>query len=586
MAGDDRIFEGDRWWKRFKAAFNSRQGIDYYEMMRRLSRAYVWPRRRWPTQVDEVYVDGALGVDDYSADGRGTTAALPYATIEAALREAIPGRRLTIWCAAGSEYAYSDADTSARCNIYLRAQEPEDDADGVVTGTTIEVTPGAYNVQSVYEVAASGVAADEWRGAVVKWSDGVYGLVYANEAESGGAVRFSATQDRFAGPASRDGLGVTIYPPGSLAVLRFTGEGNPSIRQASRVWIEGFRLRPDVDGANRALVVSDQASVRLLRCVMLDEWQRVAVFDFGVMHLRGCYLACSRSDDRFGFVSISGLGRVSVFQGTVWDGTTATPSEAAPWKSLSAGAGGGGFNIGQSCHVWRGMNAANLDQEVCRLLGVHDTRSSILMLDCIGPAHTFNSYRNHARGVSCEVPTFVGNTSASYGYTARQARIRLAPDSAVVSALGTNVVACEDRDGVFYRVARDDRNGTLIEGGDVAPQWPGSVNVETLAADKVLGWGDAESHRLDAGGSGRNVDLPGTNSASAGSEYLPLGAGRFWIANTGGSGDLTVRWSDDGTPTTVATLQPGDGAWFLVTEAVAASRVWTHSGIVTTVADS
>lgn len=580
MAGDDRIFEGLGWIKRFRMAFNSRQGDDYYEMMRRISRWFVWPRRRFPTEVDEVFVSGA-GEDDYAADGRGTTASLPYLTIEAAMREAIPGKRLTIRLAAGYTYNIDDEDIAQRCDVYLIGDDPDDTAVGVFTGTTTQVQAKAYNAEGIYEIPADGVAEDAWRGALVKWSDGIRGVVYKNAASTGGVVRFHATQDRAGAnaPVSRAGVAVSVYTPSSLAALRFVGSGNPTIRQASRFWLENLRLRPATDGAtNLALIVGEASTTRLTRCVFLDEWQRIGVFEFGSIRFHTCFFAMAGANATFGNISLDGLGRLEFHQGCAWDNSQlATPQR--PIGARTNGAGGGGANFNGSGHVWRDVAAGNVDQEVIRVLETHNVNRSILLVDCEDSAFTVNLFRNHARGVFCEFPDVFGVTSGNYAARARQGHVRLGPNTSLTTALGVNVVCCVDRDGVAYRVARDDRNGTLIEGGDIAPQWPGSINVETLSADKVLTWGDAENQRLDPGATPRTVDLPGRASGSPGREWLPLGAGSFWIYNAG-SADLTVRWDNNGTPTTVTTLSAGQGARFAVTESAKESRVWAMAGKV------
>lgn len=78
----------------------------------------------------------------------------------------------------------------------------------------------------------------------------------------------------------------------------------------------------------------------------------------------------------------------------------------------------------------------------------------------------------------------------------------------------------------------------------MAASMKGSLNVETLAANKVLGPLDEIIQALDAGGANRDIELP----AAAGSYY-------WKIKNSGGANDLVVK--DDG-GATIATITPGN----------------------------
>lgn len=575
MAGDDRDIEGTPWPKMWQNAFTSRLGLDLHGIMLRLVKHDLWPRRRWPTTASAVYVSGAAG-DLGTADGQGLTEANPYGTIEAAMREAVPGRPLTIYLSPGYEYPVTERDLSARVDVTIIGQQP----DSGISGSTIEVQGQSAGVPGVYSLPVDGVVEDAWRGAVVEWADGVTGVVWQNDASSGGATVFRATQNRDAAALSRAGVEASVYLPTDLAALRFAAsETNPTVRGTSRLTLQRLRLRPPSDNPGVALVFSDSCTATLDTCVLLDEWQRVAVFDFGSVQLRTCFLACKHATSTFGFVTISGLGRVAYRRGCAWDGSTTTTSAGRmPFQAITNGAGGGGHNLAGG-HIWREMVAANHDQEVVRFLNAYTVNTWVHLHACEGAAFTANLFRDHGRGVFCEYPDVHGTTTADYGFKARSGWVRVGRGSSLASALGTNVVACVDRDGVAYRVARDDRNGTLIQGGDLEPQWPGSVNAEVLAADRVLTWADCEYQRLDPNGVTRNVDLPGRDSGAPGREYLPLGAGSFDIYNEDGAGDLVVRWDNDGTPTTVATLTSGQSARFAVSEGAKESRIWTYGGI-------
>lgn len=76
----------------------------------------------------------------------------------------------------------------------------------------------------------------------------------------------------------------------------------------------------------------------------------------------------------------------------------------------------------------------------------------------------------------------------------------------------------------------------------------GGVDIETISADASVVASSGNFLRINGGTSNRNIDLLAEASASG----LPL-----WIVNSGTSNNLVVR---DDTPTTIATLRPGEFA--------------------------
>lgn len=87
---------------------------------------------------------------------------------------------------------------------------------------------------------------------------------------------------------------------------------------------------------------------------------------------------------------------------------------------------------------------------------------------------------------------------------------------------------------------------------------------ETLAADRVLTITDSQRLRIDPGGAGRNIDLPGV-----GDEAAKLQDGEFIEIVNVGTGTLTVRQPSAGA--TVASVPAGDRGVVYWSEA---SRAW------------
>lgn len=82
----------------------------------------------------------------------------------------------------------------------------------------------------------------------------------------------------------------------------------------------------------------------------------------------------------------------------------------------------------------------------------------------------------------------------------------------------------------------------------MAANYRGSINIETLAANKVIGPLEEVIHILDPDGSDRDIELP----PEAGSYYLK-------IKNSGGANDLVVK--DDG-GSIISTITPGSTVEF------------------------
>lgn len=92
---------------------------------------------------------------------------------------------------------------------------------------------------------------------------------------------------------------------------------------------------------------------------------------------------------------------------------------------------------------------------------------------------------------------------------------------------------------------------------------------ETLDDNKVLTAADAYHQILDAGGSGREVDLP-SGTGTQGGEVM--------ITNSGGE-DLTIKQSDSSA--TVAVVSTTESALFVCT-GVSAAAGWQAAGLAET----